>query len=125
WPLTPFQIFLINLVTDGFPAIALGLDKAEEDVMREKPRHPNDSIFARGLGKKIVTRGIAIGLLTLLTFVGTYLLTGEHLMYAQTMAFATIVCILLVLVFDCCSSIGIFWLNPLSTKLYFFPLILF
>jgi len=115
-PLTPVQILWINLVTDGFPAIALGLDKAEEDVMKEKPRHPNESIFARGLGKKIVTRGIAIGLLTLLTFVGTYLLTGEHLMYAQTMAFATLVCMQLVHVYDCRSSKGIFRQNPLTNK---------
>ncbi|GAA3323363.1 hypothetical protein GCM10020331_046930 [Ectobacillus funiculus] len=56
-PLVPIQILWVNLVTDGLPAMALGLDSPEDDVMRRKPRHPKEGVFARGLGWKIISRG--------------------------------------------------------------------
>src|SRR5699024_229559 len=59
-PLVPVQILWVNLVTDGLPAMALGLDKPEKDVMQHKPRDPREGIFARGLGFKIVSRGLLI-----------------------------------------------------------------
>src|SRR5690625_2546154 len=52
-PLVPVQILWVNLVTDGLPAMALGLDSPEENVMRRQPRNPKENIFARGLGFKI------------------------------------------------------------------------
>ncbi|GAE48166.1 cation-transporting ATPase [Mesobacillus boroniphilus JCM 21738] len=48
-PLVPIQILWVNLVTDGLPAMALGLDQPEEDVMKRAPRHPKEGVFARGL----------------------------------------------------------------------------
>lgn len=56
-PMVPIQILWVNLVTDGLPAMALGLDKAEGDVMKRTPRHPKEGVFARGLAWKIISRG--------------------------------------------------------------------
>src|SRR5699024_8262120 len=52
-PLIPIQILWMNLVTDGFPALALSLDTPKVNAMKEKPRSPKEGIFARGLGFKI------------------------------------------------------------------------
>ena len=51
-PMVPIQILWVNLVTDGLPAMALGLDKAEGDVMKRTPRHPKEGVFAEGLRGK-------------------------------------------------------------------------
>ena len=67
-PLLAIQLLWINLVTDSFPAIALGLEKEEKDIMQRKPRNPKDSIFSDGLWYKIITEGFMIGSLTLLAF---------------------------------------------------------
>ena len=67
-PLVPIQILWVNLVTDGLPAMALGVDQAEEDVMRRKPRQAKEGVFSRGLGWKIVSRGFLIGAATILAF---------------------------------------------------------
>ena len=56
-PLTPIQILFVNLATDGLPAIALGVDPADNDIMRQQPREKNEGIFARGLTEKIIVRG--------------------------------------------------------------------
>ena len=67
-PLLAIQLLWINLVTDSFPAIALGLEKEEKGIMERKPRNPKESIFAEGLWYRIVTEGIMIGSLTLFAF---------------------------------------------------------
>jgi P-type Ca2+ transporter type 2C len=64
-PLLPLQILWMNLVTDGLPAVALGVEPAEPDVMSRPPRPPQESIFARGMGFYIVWLGLLMGLLTL------------------------------------------------------------
>ncbi len=68
-PLIAIQILWINLVTDGLPAIALGFEKAEEGVMKRKPRPVNESIFADGVGGHIIRIGILIAILTLGGFI--------------------------------------------------------
>jgi len=98
-PLLPIQILWVNLVTDGLPAMALGVDPAEPDVMRRPPRHPNESVFSRGLGRRIGIRGLMIGLLTLGLFAYDYLMLG-NLTHARTVAFATLVMSQLFHVFD-------------------------
>lgn len=113
-PLVPVQILWVNLVTDGLPAMALGLDTPEENVMRRKPRDPQENIFARGLGYKIISRGLAIGVVTLIGFVIAYSYRPDHLVYAQTIAFSTLVVAQLIHVFDCRSEQGIFARNPLQ-----------
>lgn len=67
-PLVPIQILWVNLVTDGLPAMALGVDNPEEQIMSRRPRDGRENIFARGLGVKILSRGLLIGLMTLGVF---------------------------------------------------------
>lgn len=114
-PLVPIQILWVNLVTDGLPAMALGVDQAEDDLMQQKPRSARENIFARRLGWKIVSRGIMIGLCTLGAFWVT-LETTDNLPQAQTVAFATLVMAQLIHVFDCRSSRSIFHRNLLENK---------
>jgi Ca2+-transporting ATPase len=118
-PLVPIQILWVNLVTDGLPAMALGVDQPEEDLMRQKPRSATESIFARGIGWKVISRGILIGLCTLAAF-WLILKKGpgdaETLTKAQTVAFATLVLAQLIHVFDCRSSRSIFHRNILENK---------
>lgn len=64
-PLTPLQILWINLVTDGLPALALGVEPAERDVMKRPPRGTQESIFDRAMVRHIVWVGILMGLLPL------------------------------------------------------------
>ncbi|MCP8616579.1 calcium-translocating P-type ATPase, SERCA-type [Salirhabdus salicampi] len=111
-PLVPVQILWVNLVTDGLPALALGLDKPEKDVMSRQPRSPKESIFARGLAFKIITRGFLIGLVTLIAFMFAYAQHPNNLQYAQTIAFTTLVMAQLIHVFDCRSDRSVFARNP-------------
>ncbi|MBE5733483.1 MAG: calcium-translocating P-type ATPase, PMCA-type [Clostridiales bacterium] len=68
-PFIPIQLLWINLVTDSLPAIALGMEAVENDVMFRKPNPKNESLFARGLGVKIVFNGILLTLTTLAGYV--------------------------------------------------------
>ncbi|WP_377889295.1 calcium-translocating P-type ATPase, SERCA-type [Alkalihalobacillus sp. R86527] len=115
-PLVPIQILWVNLVTDGLPAMALGLDPAEGNVMRRNPRHPKEGVFARGLGWKIISRGIMIGICTLAAFMICYGENPDHLVKAQTVAFSTLVLAQLIHVFDCRSERSVFHRNPFENK---------
>ncbi|MFS0861428.1 calcium-translocating P-type ATPase, SERCA-type [Fredinandcohnia sp. 179-A 10B2 NHS] len=111
-PLVPIQILWVNLVTDGLPAMALGLDQAEGNVMKRGPRSPKEGVFARGLGWKIISRGFLIGIVTLAAFMIVYYRDPNNLGYAQTIAFATLVMAQLIHVFDCRSERSVFHRNP-------------
>ena len=115
-PLVPIQILWVNLVTDGLPAMALGVDQAEKDLMKQKPRPAKENIFARRLGWKIISRGFLIGLCTLGAFWITLRQNPGNLVEAQTVAFATLVMAQLIHVFDCRSSRSIFHRNPLQNR---------
>jgi P-type Ca2+ transporter type 2C len=115
-PLVPIQILWVNLVTDGLPAMALGLDKPEDNVMKRGPRHPKEGVFSRGLGWKVVSRGFLIGSMTLIAFMITYNQNPNELIYAQTIAFATLVMAQLIHVFDCRSEISVLSRNPFGNK---------
>ncbi|MBT2699969.1 calcium-translocating P-type ATPase, SERCA-type [Bacillus sp. ISL-40] len=115
-PLIPIQILWVNLVTDGLPAMALGLDRPEENVMKRKPRSPNEGVFSRGLGWKVVSRGFLIGLVTLLSFMIVYNNDPAKLQYAQTVAFATLVMAQLIHVFDCRSEKSVLSRNPFGNQ---------
>ncbi|QPC46289.1 calcium-translocating P-type ATPase, SERCA-type [Mangrovibacillus cuniculi] len=115
-PLVAIQILWVNLVTDGLPAMALGMDQPEGDVMKRKPRHPKEGVFSRGLGWKVISRGFLIGIATLAAFMVVYNRNPEDLAYAQTIAFATLVLAQLIHVFDCRSEHSIFSRNPFENK---------
>ena len=111
-PLVPIQILWVNLVTDGLPAMALGVDQPESDTMKRPPRSSRESIFARGLGWKIISRGLFIGVCTLGAFWVTLQAEPDNLVKAQTMAFSTLVMAQLIHVFDCRSERSVFHRNP-------------
>ncbi|MEH7084556.1 calcium-translocating P-type ATPase, SERCA-type [Neobacillus drentensis] len=115
-PLIPIQILWVNLVTDGLPAMALGLDRPEENVMKRKPRSPDEGVFSRGLGWKVVSRGFLIGVVTLLSFMVVYHNDPTQLQYAQTVAFATLVMAQLIHVFDCRSEKSVLSRNPFGNQ---------
>ena len=87
-PLLAIQLLWINLITDSFPAIAIGLEPPEKDIMKRKPVDRRQGIFANGLWNKIIVEGIMIGALTLLAFSIGNKYYGPEL--ATTMAFLTI-----------------------------------
>jgi Ca2+-transporting ATPase len=104
-PLKPIHILWVNLITDTLPALSLGIDPGDPNVMDEKPRSPKESLFARGGGISVLLNGLLIGLLTLIAFViGARVYTGttglfpifpeniseEALRHAQTMAFVVL-----------------------------------
>ncbi|MBM7563519.1 calcium-translocating P-type ATPase, SERCA-type [Paenibacillus sacheonensis] len=125
-PLVPIQILWVNLVTDGLPAMALGVDQAEKDLMQQKPRSAKENIFARRLGWKIISRGILIGVFTLAAFWITLRIKPgdpQNLIHAQTVAFATLVMAQLIHVFDCRSSRSIFHRNILQNKYLLFAVL--
>ena len=102
-PMLPIQILFVNLATDGLPAIALGVDPADKDIMNQQPRDKKEGIFARGLTEKILVRGCLIGVCTLLSFVGG-MYFGMSLETCRTMALATLVMSQLFHVFECRSE---------------------
>lgn len=68
-PLLAVHLLWINLITDSLPAVALGMEPAEKDVMRRRPRPRNESIFARGMGMRVILQGIMFASLTLFGFI--------------------------------------------------------
>ncbi|MBS4829817.1 MAG: cation-translocating P-type ATPase [Firmicutes bacterium] len=92
--LQPVHLLWINLVTDCFPALALGMEKAEPDIMKRKPRDAKAGIFAGGMGVDIAYQGALITLLTLGSyFIGHYMESGvweiTNSAHGTTMAFVT------------------------------------
>jgi Ca2+-transporting ATPase len=98
-PLLPLQLLLVNLVTDGLPAMALGLDPPAPDLMRRPPRDPREGVFAAGLGKRIALRGLLIGGFSLGVFAGL-LAAGAPVAQARTAATCTLVLSQLLHAFD-------------------------
>lgn len=113
-PLLAIQLLWINLVTDSFPAIALGLDPAEKNIMKKKPRNSKKSLFADGLWTQIITEGLMLGVLTLVAFYIGYNKFGLEV--ARTMAFVSLGMLELVHVFNIRSEESIFRTNIFSNK---------
>ncbi|MBZ4662358.1 MAG: calcium-translocating P-type ATPase, SERCA-type [Caloramator sp.] len=103
-PLIPIQILLVNLATDGLPAMALSLEGAEDDVMFRKPRNRKESIFSEGLLFKILNRGALIGICTILSFVYTLVKYDSDIVLARTVALSTLIMSQLFHVFECRSE---------------------
>lgn len=100
-PLIATQLLWVNLVTDTLPAISLGVDNSDPDVMKKSPRNPKESFFAEGSSLRAIVGGTIIGLLTLLAFyiglmeqgvsisqlTNEAMITEQQLTYARTMSF--------------------------------------
>jgi len=102
-PLLPIQILWVNLVTDGLPAIALGLEPGDKDIMMRPPRGAKENIFSNGLWQLIIFRGALIGLSTLAVFASILNFTS-NVDVARTAAFVTLVITQLIHVFECKSE---------------------
>ena len=113
-PLLAIQLLWVNLVTDSLPAIALGLEPAEKDIMKRKPINSKKSIFADGLWNKIIIEGIMIGMFTLVSFSIGNKYYGLEI--GRTMAFITIGLLELIHSFNIKSEESIFNMGILENK---------
>ncbi|HAT4308746.1 TPA: calcium-transporting P-type ATPase, PMR1-type [Clostridium perfringens] len=89
-PLQPIHILWVNLITDSFPALSLGVDKTKEDVMNNPPRNPKESIFVKSDKVQLIINGVLIGGITLFAFKLGERLYPDSLIHAQTMAFVVL-----------------------------------
>lgn len=113
-PLLAIQLLWVNLVTDSFPAIALGLELPEKDIMKRKPIDKKKGIFADGLWNKIVVEGIMIGMLTLIAFsIGNKYYSVE---IGRTMAFISLGILELIHSFNVKSEKSIFKIGIFENK---------
>ncbi len=113
-PLLAIQLLWVNLVTDSLPAIALGLEPAEKDIMNRKPQDSKKGIFADGLWNKIIVEGIMIGMLTLFSFSLGNSIYGIEV--GRTMAFVSLGLLELIHCFNIKSEKSIFEINMFENK---------
>ena len=112
-PLLSMQLLWINLVTDSLPAIALGMESVESDVMDRKPKPKNEGIFAHGLGLRVVLQGFMFAILTLIGFVVGENVTGT-LAGGQTMAFMVLSLSQIVQAYNMRSEHSLFKIGPFT-----------
>ena len=119
-PFIPIQLLWINLVTDSLPAIALGMEAVEKDVMNHKPKPKNESLFANGLGSKIALNGILLTITTLSAYLlGAYVMKdafGLNHTAGSTMAFMVLAVSQLVQAINMRSSHSVFKVGLFSNK---------
>ena len=114
-PLVSMQLLWINLVTDSLPAIALGMEPVESDVMDRKPKPKDEGIFAHGLGIRVVLQGLMFAILTLIGFRIGESTTGQ-LAGGQTLAFMTLALTQLVQAYNMRSEHSLFVIGPFGNK---------
>jgi len=114
-PITALMVLWINLVSDGIPALALGVEPPESDIMERKPRAREESFFADKLGARILLRGLALGGLSYFMF-DFALDSGAGLAYAETLAFSTLLFSQLWHVFDARTFSTIYAVNPFTNR---------
>lgn len=114
-PLLSMQLLWINLITDSLPAIALGMEPVEADIMYKKPKSKDEGIFANGLGIRVVLQGFMFAILSLIAF-----RTGENvsgtLAGGQTMAFIVLALSQVVQSFNMRSDRSLFKIGPFTNK---------
>lgn len=117
-PLLPIQLLFVNLVTDSFPALALGVEPVEHDVMSRKPRAKNESIFAHGVGLMAILQGMMIGGLTLVAYyIGSRTnIANAGIPLGETMAFSVLAISQLVHSLNIRSSHSLFKVGFLTNK---------
>ena len=113
-PLLSMQLLWINLVTDSLPAIALGMEPVEKDIMNNKPRPKDEDIFAGGLGVRVVLQGIMFAIITLVGFrLGE---TAMGIEVGQTMAFMILSLSQIVQSFNMRSNHSLFKIGPFTNN---------
>ena len=123
-PLLSMQLLMINLVTDSLPAIALGMEDVEDDIMTHKPKAKDEGIFAGGLGARVVAQGFMFGLLTIIAYrVGFTVGHVTHGLdealaesWGQSLAFMVLALTQVVQAFNMRSEKSLFKIGPFSNK---------
>lgn len=113
-PLLSMQLLWINLVTDSLPAIALGMEPVENDVMNRRPRRRRENIFANGLGVQVLLQGMLFSALTLMGFI-IGRMTGD-IATGRTMAFLVLSLTQVVHSFNMRSSRSLFKIGPFTNR---------
>ena len=131
-PLLSMQLLMINLVTDSLPAISLGMEAVEKDVMKQKPKPKNEGLFANGMGVRVVLQGLMFGLLALGGFIigleygrnlyglkDLFVATTheEAMIYGQTVAFMTLALSQVVQAYNMRSDKSLFKIGPFKNKI--------
>lgn len=114
-PLLSMQLLWINLVTDSLPAISLGMEAVEDDVMDKEPKPKDESIFAHGLGVRVIIQGLMFAALTLIGFFIGKQVTGQSA-GGQTMAFFILSMSQVLHAFNMRSNKSLFKIRPFGNK---------
>ena len=122
-PLVSMQLLMINLVTDSLPAIALGMEDVEDDIMTHKPKAKDESIFAGGLGGRVVAQGLMFGGLSLAAYYIAYYVGLSHNVgpemaekWGQTLTFMVLALTQVVQAFNMRSEKSLFKIGPFGNK---------
>ena len=116
-PLRPIQLLWVNLVTDGLPALALGMEKGEPDIMERPPRPPQQPILTRWLWSLIGIQAVVDAMATVTAFVWALWTSGYDVRFAQTVAFATLVMAELLRAYTSRSErLSLWHLGPLTNR---------
>ncbi len=114
-PLLSMQLLWINLVTDSLPAIALGMEPVEKDIMEKKPKPKKEGIFAHGLGIQVVLQGMMFAALTLIGYYFGWKVIGSE-SAGQTMAFIVLAMSQVMQSFNMRSNKSLFKIGPFTNK---------
>ncbi len=114
-PLLSMQLLWINLVTDGLPAVALGMEAVEDDIMEQKPKPKAEGIFANGLGLRVVLQGFMFALLTLIGFYVAEKVTGS-IEAGRTLAFMVLALAQVVQAYNMRSNHSLFKIGPWGNR---------
>lgn len=122
-PLLSMQLLMINLVTDSLPAIALGMEDVEDDIMTHKPKAKDESIFAGGLGGRVVAQGLMFGGLSLAAYYIAYFVGMNHNVgaemaekWGQSLTFMVLALTQVVQAFNMRSDKSLFKIGPFGNK---------
>lgn len=121
--LAPLMILWVNLVSDGIPSLALGLEREEPGLMKKKPRTEDEDFFVDNLASRIILRGLVLGGITYWLF-DFALSKGATVEYAQTLAFLTLVFGQLFHIFDARTFTTIFRRNPFENVYLLYAIVI-
>ncbi len=115
-PLISIQLLWINLVTDSLPAVALGMEPVEKDIMDHNPKPKNEGLFAHGFGVRTVLQGVMFGTLSLVAFWLGNFVFGYGEAGGQTMAFTVLALSQVVQAYNMRSEHSLFKIGPFTNK---------